>query len=58
MNGGRGRGRRSGGGRFGVRGRGNGGGCGRGYGGGYGNEKVINGVDIRNTNLFFTNEEW
>ena len=58
MNGGRGRGRGRGGGRFGGRGIGIGGGSDRGSGGGGGNDKVVNGVNISNPNILFTNKEW
>ena len=57
-NGGRGRSHRRGGRHLGGRGRVNGSVPGRGCVRGGGNDKVINDVDIRNTNTFFTNEEW
>ena len=58
INGGIVRGRGCGGGRFGGRDRGHGGGNGRCHGRGGGSDKVINGVDISDTNIIFTNEVW
>ena len=58
MNVGRGCGHGRGVGRFRGHVRGNGGGSGRGRRRGGGNDKFINGVDISDPNILFTNEEW
>ena len=58
MNGGRGRGQKHGGGRFGGRVRLNCGVSGRGRRRGGGNEKFINSVEISDPNRFFAIKEW